>query len=144
MIVDASVVVDAVADPGSRGTAARRALADIPTQERLSAPGHLAIEILSALRAAARRPAHPLHEHDVVPALRDAAALEVSIEGTSWDEVIRAWSLSGALRHADAVNVAAAESRRTGLLTSDGRIAASGAPMRCQIVTVRPSPPEER
>lgn len=56
MIVDASLVVDAVCDPGWRGVAARLALDEQPPGEPLTAPGHFAFEILSALRAAANRP----------------------------------------------------------------------------------------
>ena len=37
MIVDASVVIDAVADPGPRGVAAREALASQPAAEPLIA-----------------------------------------------------------------------------------------------------------
>lgn len=140
MIVDASVIIDAVADSGARGKAARAALVAQPAAEPLIAPGHFAFEILSGLRAAANRPGHPLIEADVVAALVDAEAFEIGIEATPWSDVHRAWELAQAsLRFADAVYVAAAERHRTTLLTSDARIERSRAPMTCPIITIGPT-----
>jgi predicted nucleic acid-binding protein len=139
VIVDASVLIDAVADPGPRGVAARRALAAVPAAEPLLAPGHLAFEVMSGLVAAANRPHHPLQSADVTQALRDAEALEVRIEATPWVDIHRAWALAGgSLRYADAVYVAAAERHATALLTADARIERSGASMKCEVVTVVP------
>ena len=139
MIVDASVIIDAIADSGPRGEAARSSLTDQPAAEALVAPGHFAVELLSGLRAAANRPGHPLTEVDVPHALADAAAYEIDIEPTPWDDVRRAWTLAqGSLRFADAVYVAAAERHQTGLLTADARIERSGAPFACEVITVRP------
>ena len=140
MIVDASVIIDAVADPGSRGDAARAALAAQAAPEPLVAPGHFAFEILSGLRAAANRPGHPLTEADVAQALADAEALEIDIEATPWADVHRAWRLArGSLRYADAVYVASAERHHTALLTADARIGRSEAPVNCPIITVMPN-----
>ncbi len=137
MIVDASLVIDAVADPGPRGTAARDALAAQPASEPLTAPGHFAFEVMSGLRAAANRPRHPLLEADVDQALADSEALQIDIEATPWADVRRAWVLAQAsLRYADAIYVAAAERHHTSLLTADSRIGRSGAPITCQIITV--------
>lgn len=139
MIVDASLVIDAVADPGPRGAAARRALADQPAAEPLIAPGHFAFEVMSGLRAAANRPGHPLQDSDLVQALRDAESFGIEIEGTSWGDVHRSWLLAQAsLRYADAIYVAAAERHHTAVLTADARIERSGAPMMCQIITITP------
>lgn len=139
MIVDASLVIDAVADPGARGEAARAALAAQPATEPLLAPGHFAFEVCSGLRAAANRPGHPLAETDVSAALADAAAFEVGIEGTPWGDVRRGWELAQAsLRYADAVYVAAAERHHTALMTADPRIERSGALVTCPIITVKP------
>lgn len=142
MIVDASVVIDAVADPGARGTAARDMLAAQPAAEPLTAPGHFAFEIMSGLAAAANRPSHSFQPDDLIQALQDAAAFEIQIEGTPWVDVHRAWTLShGSLRHADAIYIAAAERQRTALLTADARIERSGAPFRCTVITVAPADP---
>jgi hypothetical protein len=56
VIVDASLVIDAVADSGPRGVAAREALAAAPATEPLISPGHFAFEMMSGLGAAANRP----------------------------------------------------------------------------------------
>lgn len=139
VIVDASLVIDAVTDSGMLGDAARLALANHPVHEQLLAPGHFAVEVMSGLWAAANRPTHPLAPDGVEQALQDAASLEITIEGTPWDDVRRAWELSRAsLRYADAVYVAAAERHGLALLTTDGRIERSGAPVRCDVVTIRP------
>lgn len=139
MIVDASLIIDAVADPGPRGTAARDALAAQPAAEPLTAPGHFAFEVMSGLQAAANRPHHPFQAADLAQALRDAESFEILIEATPWVDVHRAWALARAsLRYADAVYVAAAERHGTALLTADARIGRSGAPVRCEIITIAP------
>jgi predicted nucleic acid-binding protein len=142
VIVDASLVIDAVADPGPRGAAARDALVDQPAAEPLIAPGHFTFEIMSGLRAAANRPHHPLREAELEEALRAAESLEIELEATPWADVHRAWALAQAsLRYADAIYVAAAERHRTALLTTDSRIERSHAPYTCQIITI--GPPEQ-
>jgi predicted nucleic acid-binding protein len=140
VIVDASLIIDAVAAPGPPGIAARDALAAQPAAEPLTAPGHFTFEVMFGLQAAANRPHHPLQAADLPQALRDAESLEILIEGTPWVDVHRAWTLArGSLRYADAVYVAAAERRGTALLTADARIERSGAPLRCEIITVAPA-----
>lgn len=137
MIIDASLVIDAVADPGPLGAAARDALANQPAAEPLIAPGHFAFEIMSGLHAAASRPEHALNPDDVDQALQDAEALEIAMEASTWIDVHRAWKLAQtSLRYADASYVAAAERHGTALLTTDTRIERSGAPMTCPIITV--------
>lgn len=137
MIVDASLVIDAVADPGPLGAAARDALAAQPAVEVLRAPGHFAFEIMSGLRAAANRPNHPLQEHDLGQALRDAEALEIEMDPIQWSDVHRAWVLAQrSLSYPDAIYVAVAERHHTALLTTDTRIERSGAPISCEIRTV--------
>lgn len=138
MIIDASLVIDVVADPGPRGVAARAAVAAIPAAEQLAAPGHFAFEVMSGLGAAANRPDHPLRPADLEAALQAAEDLEVVIEATPWPDVHRAWTLAqGSLRYADAIYVAAAERHRTALLTADSQIERSGAPIKCEVITVR-------
>ena len=140
MIVDASLVIDAVADPGPRGIAARAVLAAQPAAEPLLAPGHFAVEVMSGLNAAANRPSHPFHAADLPQALHDVESFEILIEATPWGDVHRAWTLaSGSLRYADAIYVAAAERHATALLTADARIERSGAPISCKIITVIPA-----
>lgn len=141
MIVDASLVIDLVADPGSRGAAARAALAALPAAEYLAAPGHFAFEVMSGLGAAANRPHHAFQPADLAPALEAAESLGIVIEATPWPDVHRAWALAqGSLRYADAIYVAAAERHGTALLTADSQIERSGALIRCDVITVRPRP----
>jgi predicted nucleic acid-binding protein len=138
LIVDASVVIDAVADSGPRGVAARAALVAIPAAEPLVAPGHFAFEIMSGLGAAANRPSHPLQPADLATAMHTAEELGIVIEQTAWEDVHRAWELAqGSLRYADAIYVAAAERHGTALLTTDAQIERSGAVISCDIITVR-------
>ncbi|MGH3801722.1 MAG: type II toxin-antitoxin system VapC family toxin [Pseudonocardiaceae bacterium] len=140
MIFDASLVIDAVADPGPRGIAARDVLAAQPAAEALLAPGHFAVEVMSGLNAAANRPHHPFQTADLLQALQDVESFEILIEATPWVDVHRAWTLaSGSLRYADAIYVAAAERHTTALLTADARIERSGAPISCKIITVAPA-----
>lgn len=137
MIVDASLVIDVVADPGPRGTAARAALAALPAAEPLVAPGHFAFEVMSGLSAAVNRPDHPLQSGDLAPALQEAEALGIMIEAIPWSDVHRAWRLAqGSLRYADAIYVAAAERHGSALLTADSRIQRSGALINCKVSTV--------
>jgi predicted nucleic acid-binding protein len=139
LIVDASLVIDAVSDPGPQGEAARGALAEQPAAEPLTAPGHFTFELMSGLNAAAGRPGHPLQPNGLRQALLDAEAYEIEIEATPWADVHRAWELAQqSLRYADAVYVAAAERHGTGLLTADRRIERSGARMHCRVITVIP------
>jgi predicted nucleic acid-binding protein len=137
VIVDASVVIDAVSDPAARGIAARQALRDVDASEPLISPGHFAIELMSGLRAVANRPGHPLSAQGLPQALADAESLRISIEATPWADVRRAWRLAqGSLRYADALYVAAAERHGTALLTSDARIARSEATLGCRVITI--------
>ncbi len=142
MIVDASLIIDAIADPGPRGIAACDALAAQPAAEPLVVPGHFAIEIMSELSAAANRPNHPFRTSDLTQALHDAKSFEILIKATPWIDVHRAWTLaSGSLRYADAIYVAAAKRHATALLTADARIERSGASITCKIIKVGPSTP---
>jgi predicted nucleic acid-binding protein len=137
LIVDASLVIDAVADSGPRGTAAREVLAALPAAEPLVAPGHFAFEIMSGLAAAASRPGHPLQPADLARAVQDAESLEILLDATPWSDVHRASALAqGSMRYADAIYVAAAERNDCALLTADSWIEHSGAKVRCQVITV--------
>jgi predicted nucleic acid-binding protein len=137
VIIDASVTIDAVADSGQRGAAAREALSRLAAAEPLLAPGHFAIEVLSGLRAAANRPSHPLRAEEIPQIFLDIEDFGITVEGTPWVDVRRAWVLAqSSLRYADAIYVAAAERHGTALLTADARIGRSGAVIFCDIVTV--------
>lgn len=138
MIVDTSLVVDAVTDSGERGGAARHELSSPGVTFR--APGLLAIEVLSALRRLAADSRADFTIDDVPAALTEAEAYGIHIEGTPWSDVGRAWELShGSIRYTDGVFVAAAERHRAPLLTTDVRLSRSRAKIRCEIVNVLPA-----
>lgn len=136
MIVDASVAVDAVTDSGERGRAARAALRAVPAADRLLAPGHFAVEVLAALKYLADRESTGFVAADIPSSLSFVEGLGISLEATPWADVQRAWRLSGSLRYTDGIYVAAAERHRMDLLTADRKIATSGAPFNCTIVTI--------
>lgn len=141
MIVDTSVLIDAVTDPGEQGDAARRALGERVPTEPLRAPGHLAVEVLSALRAVSRRPRTHLIPADIPAVLRLAERYGIVLDAVHWDDVHRAHELSaGSLRFEDGLFIAMAERTQTVLLTSDVRMTRSGARVRCTFCTVRPRP----
>ena len=142
MIVDAALVIDAVADPGRRGQAARAALKSVPAAEVLRTPGHFAFEVMSGLRSAVNRPHHPLQPADLPAALQAAAGLGIIIEGTPWPDVERAWALAqGSLRYADAIYVAAGERHQSALLTANAQIEKSGAATPGEVIPISPPVP---
>ncbi len=139
MIVDTSVLVDALADSGPRGVAARRALSQPGAQ--LAAPGLLAVEVLSALRRLAIDSAADFTDEDIEPALLEAEMYGVRIEGTTWEDVRRAWQLAqGSVRYTDGVFVAHAERTNRPLVTADGRLGRSRANIRCTIIDLSDAP----
>jgi predicted nucleic acid-binding protein len=137
VIVDASVVLDLITDSGVRAEAADQALSRIAQSEPLVAPGHFAVELMSGLKAIGGRPRHRFTVEQVQDAISHAGSLGIHVEAIPWVDISRAWELAGSLRFADALYVAAAERHETTLLTCDARIARSGAPFTCQVLTVQ-------
>lgn len=90
--------------------------------------------MLSALAVIAGRPEVDFVEDDIPIALEALSRLGMQIEATPWSGVARAWQLSrGSVRYSDAIYIAAAERGDEVLLTSDSRLARSGATVACQI-----------
>jgi predicted nucleic acid-binding protein len=127
VIVDASVIVDALVVKGD-GDRARSALA---TDDDLYGPGHLPLEITSALARLVR--AGTLTTDQMRTALADTAAFGITIVETTLDDTLRVLELPS-LRIADALYVALAERLNQPLLTTDTRMARSGAATSCQII----------
>jgi len=125
IVVDASVIVTALADDGRDGDAARLRLRG----ERLAAPHLIDVEVASAWRRMAA--ASALDDRRAALALADLASLRVHrVPHTRLLE--RCWELRANLTIYDAAYVALAEALETTLLTADGRLA--GAPgSRCPI-----------
>jgi predicted nucleic acid-binding protein len=124
-VVDASVVVTALADDGQDGDRVRRRLRG----ERLVAPHVIDLEVVSAWRrlAAAGR----LDERRAGLALADLLALR--LERVAHGPLVgRCWELGTHLTIYDAAYVALAEALESTLLTADRRLAeASG--IRCAV-----------
>ena len=125
IVVDASVVVTALADDGVDGDQARARLRG----ERLVAPHLIDLEVISAWRrmAAAGR----IDERRASLAIGDLRALRLERVGHE-PLVARCWELRSNLTVYDAVYVALAERLDASLLTADSRIPKAPG-IRCSI-----------
>ena len=125
IVVDASVVVTALADDGADGDRARIRLRG----ERLVAPHVIDLEVVSAWRRLAA--AGQIHERRASLALADLAAFRV--DRVRHEPLLaRCWELKANLTVYDAAYVALAERLDVTLLTADGRIAGAPGP-RCPV-----------
>lgn len=116
MVVDASVVVTALADDGTDGDRVRGRLRG----ERLVAPHVIDLEVASAWRRLAA--AGVLDDRRVALALADLLALR--LERVEHGPLLgRCWELRANLTIYDAAYVALAEELETTLLTADRRLA---------------------
>ena len=123
IVVDASVIVTALADDGHGGDLARTRLRG----ERLTAPHLIDLEVTSAWRRLAATGA--LDDRRVRLALADLRALR--LDRVAHGPLLeRCWELRSNLTMYDASYVALAETLGTTLLTADGRLAAAPGP-RC-------------
>jgi predicted nucleic acid-binding protein len=125
IVVDASVLADALTDPGPRGIAARRRLGDT----ELCAPALIDAEVISVLRR--------LVNHGALPALQGDLAVDqlhrLRLRRVVLDALIpRMWELRENLTAYDAAYVALAEALDAILVTADKRIAAAPGP-RCVV-----------
>ena len=125
IVVDASVVVTALADDGIDGDRVRQRLRG----ERLVAPHLIDLEVASAWRRLAAVGA--LDDRRVQLALADLLALRMDRVGHAL-LLSRCWELRMNLTTYDAVYVALAEALDTTLLTADRRLAVAPG-CRCAI-----------
>ncbi|MDQ6895690.1 MAG: type II toxin-antitoxin system VapC family toxin [Actinomycetota bacterium] len=130
LVVDASVLVVALADDGADGVAARARLRD----EHLSAPELVDLEVASVLRRqvmagriGARRAALALTDLESLPLHRASHRVLVS----------RCWELRETVSVYDAAYVALAETLGAMLLTADARLGRASGP-RCPIEVLTP------
>ena len=115
IVVDASVVVEALVDGGPSGQRARQHL-----RRHLIAPGHLQLEVISAIR---RHLSTQLLNTEAATAAV-TGLLEASIELKSIEQHIpRIWQLRHNISIYDAAYVALAEATNSVLLTGDKRLA---------------------
>lgn len=126
IVVDASVLVDALLDDGPEGGAARGALAE---DTEWAAPAHLPIEVLSVTRRKLLRGEVTLDRAaDAVAALGESEVRWVDPQVI----VDRVWQLRDNVTAFDAAYVAAAELLCCELLTGDARMA-SASGIRCPV-----------
>lgn len=126
IVVDASVLADALVDDGPVGDAARTELTGDP---HWVAPGHLLGEVVSVIRGKVLGGKLGLpRAQEVIDTLPSLVIDEVGVSLL----VDRMWQLRGNVTAYDAAYVAAAELMACPLVTGDGRLAeASG--LRCEI-----------
>lgn len=117
IVVDASMLVNALTDDGETGTVARERLA---WEHRLVAPQLIDLEVLSVLRTLVRRGL-------LDPDRASLAVVELNrfpIDRYDHDGIVpRIWELRDALSAYDAAYVALAESLRCRLVTNDAKLA---------------------
>lgn len=125
IVVDASVVVSALADDGDDGDRARMRLRG----EELAAPHLIDVEVVSAWRRLAA--AGGLDARRVGLAMTDLAAFRLN-RVPHRQFVARGWELRSNFTIYDAMYVALAEALDVTLLTADKRLAASPG-TRCAV-----------
>jgi predicted nucleic acid-binding protein len=130
LVVDASVLVVALADDGADGDAARARLRG----EELAAPELLDLEVTSVLRK--QRSAGMTDDRRALLALTDLRALPIH-RAAHPPLLSRCWELRDSLTVYDAADVALAELLQADLLTADGRVAAAPG-LRCGIEVLQP------
>jgi len=128
IVVDASIVVTALADDGHEGDMVRHRLLG----ERLAAPHVIDLEVASAWRRMAA--AGDLDDRRADLALADLLALPLQ-RVPHGPLLPRCWELRGNLTVYDAAYVALAEMLETTLLTADRRLAAAPG-RRCSVELV--------
>lgn len=121
IVVDASVIVTALADDGPDGERARSRLAG----ERLAAPHLIDIEVVSAWRRLAA--AGQLDDRRAGLARADLSSLAIARVAHA-PLMERCWALRSNLTTYDAAYVALAELIDATLLTADARLAAMPGP----------------
>ena len=129
IVLDASIVVEALVGIGNLGAAARRRLRD---EYRPAAPQILKAEAVSAIRSMARR--GDIAENRARAALHHLRRLAVTTYPIE-PMIDRIWELRSTVSVYDAWYVALAERLSTTLVTSDRRHAVASGP-RCAIEVV--------
>jgi len=125
IVVDASIVVTALADDGPDGDRVRGRLRG----EHLLSPHLIDVEVTSAWRRLAA--AGNLDDRRAALAIEDLRSLR--LDRVPHGRLIeRCWELRNNVTVSDAVYVALAEAMDVVLLTADGKLAASPGP-RCDI-----------
>lgn len=125
IVLDASALVDVVLGQSTADWVLER-LED----DEVCAPAHQPAEVLSAVARLYR--ADAIDKRTAITALSEAAALQQEFVATSEPHLQRALELGEGIRVLDGLYVALAEERRCPLVTTDRRLARSGAP--CELI----------
>lgn len=129
IVVDASIIVTALADDGPDGDRVRTRLRG----ERLVAPHLIDVEVLSAWRRLAS--AGDLDQRRVELAMADLRSLR--LDRVPHDRLLRrCWELRQNLTVYDATYVALAEAMEVPLLTADAKLAAAPG-LHCAVELAR-------
>jgi predicted nucleic acid-binding protein len=137
IVVDASVLADALVDDGPVGDEARAVLQD---DVHWVAPAHLVAEVVSVIRG--RVLGGKLDNRrggDALNALQELTIESIDLMGL----VDRMWELRDNLTPYDAAYVASAESLGCPLVTADARLGRVRG-LRCPINLVGPTVPDRR
>ncbi len=132
MIVDATAMVAAIADPGKAGEASRGQLSATPVWH---APAHMAVEVVRTFDRLAR---HGLltADHARVYAMQMVDGVGAAVVLHSDPQLLRAaWALRANVSTYDGVYVALADRLRMPLLTGDQRLARAWA-RRIQVIAL--------
>ena len=131
LVVDASVLVVALADDGADGDFARARLRG----EDLAAPGLVDLEVASVLRRHTKSGITDVRRAEL--ALLDLVAMPLQ-RAPHRPLLTRAWELRDDLTIYDAAYVSLAEALQVSLLTADRRLARAPGP-QCHIEVLSPS-----
>lgn len=127
IVVDASVLTNALTDDGPLGVRAR---AELGRDPHWAAPEHFAVEVFSAIRG--RLLGDKISERRAVDALVALAAATIDVTATAV-LLPRMWELRANATGYDAAYLATAEAWNCPLVTADERLA--GVPgTRCDVV----------
>lgn len=126
IVIDASVLANALTDDGPIGEAAR---GELGRDDHWAAPEHLRVEVFSAVRGLAL--GGKIQPSRAAKALEALAEAEIEPIATA-ALLQRMWELRNHVGGYDAAYVAAAEANACPLVTADARLARTRAP-RCEI-----------
>lgn len=129
IVVDASVLADALCDDGAVGDRVRRELSE---DDHWAAPSYVLVEVLSVVRGRLLGgKINAQRAEDAVEALAEIVVDKVEVDPL----LARMWQLRDNVSSYDAAYVAAAEFLGCALVTADTRL--SKAPgLRCRVIVV--------
>lgn len=133
IVVDASVLTNALTDDGQIGARARTELSNDP---HWAAPEHLVVEVFCAIRG--RWIGNKISDRRAEEALAAAAAATVDLVDTA-ALLPRMWELRSNITGYDAAYIAAAEACDCALVTADRRLA-SAPGIGCAVILAAGQP----